>query len=152
MVRSIHVCRKMPGMCGYIVHWWDVSPHTAWFRKMKNYISRRSALCPYLCKFGNEKCICTWKGEQRDCLVLPLARAAPFELLGLWCPSSLLLGFRGRGVEVRCCASVKHRLRMRLAFVIFLFALSHSSLPLLSNSPAGFSQMEVAQHSCYCPT
>ena len=33
------------------------------------------------------------EGERCECFVLPLVRAAPFELLGPWCPSFLLLGF-----------------------------------------------------------
>lgn len=120
-VRSIHICRDILGTCGHIVHWWDVSLQIDWFRIKRNYISRWSALSSYLCKCGNQKCVCTWKRQQRDCLVLPWAKAAPFELLDLWCPSSLLLGFRGRGAEMRCGASVKHRLKMRLALVIFWF-------------------------------
>lgn len=82
-------------------------------------------------------------------LVLPLVRAAPFELLGPWCPSFLLPGFT---IDTSWCASVKRCKKTSSAFCWFLFCLfvcffSPSSLSPLSHSPAGFSQMEVAQHS-----
>lgn len=51
-----------------------------------------------------------------------------------------------RQVVMRYCASVKRRLKTRLALVIS-FCPPHPPSPLLSHSPAGFSQMEVAQHS-----
>lgn len=67
----------------------------------------------------------------------------------IWAPWSVMSIFSSpwlhtRQVVMRSCASVKHRLKMRLVYVIFFP--STSSLPL-SNSPARFSQMEVAQHS-----
>lgn len=82
-------------------------------------------------------------------LVLPLVRAAPFVLLGPWCPSFLLPGFT---IDTSWCASVKRCKKTSSAFCWFLFCLfvcffSPSSLSPLSHSPAGFSQMEVAQHS-----
>lgn len=53
IVRSIHICRDIPGTCSHIVHWWDVSLQIDWFRIKGNYISRWSALSSYLCKCGN---------------------------------------------------------------------------------------------------
>ena len=86
--------------------------------------------------------------QQRVYLVLPLARAAPFELLGPWCPSFLLPGFT---IDTSWCADALQSNaagKDELCFLLIsVFCFSPSSLSPLSHSPAGFSQMEVAQHS-----
>lgn len=74
----------------------------------------------------------------------------------IWAPWSVMSIFsspwlHNRHVVMRWCASVKRCKQTSSAFCWFLFCLllffPPSSLSPLSHSPAGFSQMEVAQHS-----
>lgn len=134
--------------CWISIHWWDVSFQLSLFySKGKLHKLKTNSPFSFVSNSQLQHMKLNTNTTTAHLVSLTVGKSG-----SIWAPWSVMSIFsspwlHNRQVVMRCCASVKRWLRTRLAFVIsFSPFFSFPFLPV-SHSPAGFSQMEVAQHS-----